>query len=120
MRGNIRDYLKKHGHFNAQNVSDGLNSIVRGWLNYYDIGGVSYAAMSKRRLRYYLNNRLYRYYRRKSQRKCQLYGQNAFETLVSLYGLIDPTKYARKTDMLVNALDEFYREAVCGKTARAD
>ncbi len=120
VRGNIRDYLKSHGHFDAQKVSDGLNSIVRGWLNYYDVEGVSYAAMSKRRLRYYLNNRLYRYYRRKSQRRCKLYGTNAFETLVNQYGLIDPTRYARRADSLVNTRDEFYRKAVCGKIARAD
>ena len=32
-------------------------------------------------------------YKRKSQRKCRLYGQKAFEVLVERYGLIDPTKY---------------------------
>ncbi len=31
--------------------------------------------------------------RKKSQRKSKLYGYRAFEKLVNLYGLIDPTKY---------------------------
>jgi len=33
------------------------------------------------------------YYNRKSQRRSRLYGTQAFELLVSKYGLIDPTKY---------------------------
>jgi group II intron reverse transcriptase/maturase len=94
IRDKIKDYLKTHGHFKAQDVATGLNPIIRGWLNYFEIKGVSYPAMSKRRLRAYLNNSLYRYYNRKSQRKCRLYRHNAFEVLVTRFGLIDPTKYA--------------------------
>lgn len=94
LRGNINAYLKSHGHSNAKTVATELNSMVRGWLNYYIITGVSYTAMSKRRLRFYLSRRIHRYYNRKSQRKCKLYGQDAFGTLVKHYGLIDPTKYA--------------------------
>lgn len=94
IRGKVGDYLKTHGHYKAKDVAAGLNTIVRGWLNYFEIKGVSYPAMSKRRLRLYLSNSLYRYYNRKSQRKCRLYGQKAFEVLVSKYGLIDPSKFA--------------------------
>jgi RNA-directed DNA polymerase len=94
IRDKVRDYLKTHGHYKAQDVASGLNPIIRGWLNYFEIKGVSYPAMSKRRLRAYLNNSLYRYYQRKSQRKCRLYRHNAFEVLVTRFGLIDPTKYA--------------------------
>lgn len=94
VRGKVGDYLKTHGHYKAKDVVTGLNSIMRGWLNYYDIKGVSYPSMSKRRLRFYLSNRLNRYYNRKSQRKSRLYGHKAFEDLVSKYGLIDPSKYA--------------------------
>lgn len=93
IRDKVKDYLGKHGHCKAQDVADGLNSIMRGWLNYFNIIGVSYPAMSKRRLRVYLLNSLYRYYNRKSQRKSRLYGHMAFEVLTSKYGLIDPTKY---------------------------
>ena len=94
IRDKVEEYLKTHGHFNARAVVAGLNPILRGWLNYFDIKGISYPAMSKRRLRFYLYNSLNRYYHRKSQRKCRLYGHNAFEVLTTKFGLIDPTKYA--------------------------
>jgi RNA-directed DNA polymerase len=94
IRGKVRDYLKTHGHYKAKDVATGLNSIVRGWLDFFEIKGVSYPAMSKRRLRFYLYNSLNRYYNRKSQRKSRLYGQKAFEVLVTKFGLIDPSKYA--------------------------
>jgi RNA-directed DNA polymerase len=94
IRDRLKDFLGSHGHSKAQDVASGLNLIMRGWLNYFDVEGVSYPAMSKRRLRFYLYNRLYRYYNRKSQRKCRLYGHNAFDVLVTKFGLIDPSKYA--------------------------
>lgn len=94
IRGKVREYLKTHGHCKSQDVATGLNTIMRGWLNYFEIKGVSYPAMSKRKLRDYLYDRLYRYYKRKSQRKCRLYRQKAFEVLVARYGLINPTNYA--------------------------
>lgn len=92
VRDKIKAYLKVHGHCTAQEIANGLNLIVRGWLNYYDVRGVSYPAASNRKLRFYLSERIYRYYNRKSQRKCRLYGQNAFEVLTTKFGLIDPCK----------------------------
>jgi len=94
VRDKVKEYLRTHGHYKAEDVASGLNSIIRGWLNYFCIPGVSYPAMSKRRLRAYLSMRLYRYYSRKSQRKSRLYRQKAFEVLVTKFGLIDPTNYA--------------------------
>jgi len=94
IRDKIKGFLKTHGHSKVQDVVSGLNSRTRGWLNYFEIQGVSYPAMSKRRLRFYMYNSINRYYKRKSQRKCRLYGHNAFEVLTTTYGLIDPTKYA--------------------------
>jgi RNA-directed DNA polymerase len=93
IREKIHIFLRESGHFRPSLVAEGLNAIIRGWLNYYDIPGVSYPAMSKRRLRHYLLERLNRYYNRKSQRRSRLYGQQAFELLVLKHGLIDPTKY---------------------------
>jgi len=94
VRDKVKEYLSTHGHCNPHDMVAGLNMILRGWLNYFAIKGVSYPIWSKRRLRYYLSGRLVRYYRRKSQRKSRLFGQNAFEVLTTRYGLIDPTKYA--------------------------
>jgi group II intron reverse transcriptase/maturase len=96
IRDKVREYLKTRGHYNAMELSKGLNTIIRGWLNYFEIEGVSYPSMSKRRLRDYLYDRLNRYYKRKSQRKCKLYRQKAFEVLVNDYGLINPMKFAKK------------------------
>ncbi len=94
IREKIRTYLSKHGHSRAKGIAEGLNAIIRGWLNYFEINGVSYTMMSKRRLRYYLFTKLGRYYQRKSQRKSRLYGQKAFEVLVNRFNLIDPSKYS--------------------------
>ncbi len=94
IREKIHHYLRANGYYSAEQITDGLNSIIRGWLNYFEIPKVSYPKMSKRRLRYYLTTSLYRYYNRKSQRKSRFYGQKAFEVLTSRYGLIDPIKYS--------------------------
>ena len=93
IREKIREKLRRCGHYPPQQVARELNTIIRGWLNYFDIPKVSYSAMSKRSLRHYLIEKLNRYYNRKSQRRSRLYGQQAFELLVHKYGLIDPTKY---------------------------
>lgn len=93
IRDKVKEYLLTHGHYKADAIADGLNTILRGWLNYFSITGVCYPAMSKRRLRVYLINRLYRYYNRKSQRDSRLYGLKAFEILTAKFGLIDPSKY---------------------------
>lgn len=89
----LKEFLRHSGHFNPKQVAKGLNTMLRGWLNYFDIPKVSYPAMSKRDLRHYLVESLYRYYNRKSQRRSRLYGTQAFELLVSKFGLIDPSKY---------------------------
>lgn len=92
VRRKISDYLATHGHCSGNVIAQELNVIIKGWLNYFDIKEVSYMAMSRRRLRHYLLDKLRRFYRRKSQRKSSLHGQQAFEKLVRDYGLIDPTK----------------------------
>jgi RNA-directed DNA polymerase len=94
IREKVDSFLDKSGHFGPSKVAAGLNEMLRGWLNYYDVPGVSYPAMGKRKLRYYLHDRLNRYYNRKSQRRSRLYGQKAFELLVYKYGLIDPATYS--------------------------
>ena len=99
IREKLKEYLGRSGHFNPKEVAKGLNSILRGWLNYFEIPKVSYPAMSKGAIRYYLTESLYRYYNRKSQRRSRLYGTQAFEILVHKYGLIDPTKYKVRSSL---------------------
>ena len=98
----ISEYLRNSGHKPPQLVAKELNAITRGWINYFTIKKVTYPSKSKRNLRYYLSQKLIRYYQRKSQRKCKLYNQGAFEVLVKKYGLIDPAQYAPGRQ-LVNA-----------------
>jgi RNA-directed DNA polymerase len=92
VRENIKAYLKNYGHHDPKTVAYRLNYIIRGWINYFDIPGINYPGKAKRKLRWYLVEKLYRYYRRKSQRKCKLHRKGAFEVLVSKYGLINPCK----------------------------
>jgi len=89
----IRDQLHSSLHFAPERLSVALNKIIRPWLNYFEIKEVSYTAGARRRIKYYLNTSLYRYYNRKSQRKSSLYGSQAMAKLVLKYNLIDPTKY---------------------------
>ena len=93
LRNRINEFLKKSGHFPPERLTFELNMKLRGWLNYFSIKRVSYPAMSKRKLRWYLSDRINRYYGRKSQRKSKLHNRGAFEILVNQYGLIDPSKY---------------------------
>ena len=117
LKEKIREKLHSSLHYSPEKLVKALNKMLRGWLNYFEIKGVSYPACAKREIRHYLSTSLYRYYNRKSQRKSRLYGQQAMEILVKKYGLIDPTKYLTN-DILLEDIDELYREAVCGKTAR--
>ncbi len=87
------DYLRYNGKKNPYAVSKGLNSIIRGWINYIDIPGISNTKSAKFKLENYLWDRLRRYYKRKGQRKSKLYSRGAFEVLVRKYGLIDPLIY---------------------------
>jgi len=94
IREKIREKLQKCGHHKPQQVAQELNTIIKGWLNYFEIPNVSYAAMSKRSLRHYLILKLNRYYHRKSQRRSRHSGQQAFDLLVNKYQLIDPIKHS--------------------------
>lgn len=90
IRQKLNHKLKSIGHYPAPQVVSELNPIIRGWMNYYRIEKVSYTQVAFKNLEDYLRNRLTRYYNRKSQRKSNLYGQQAFDLLVKEYGLVKP------------------------------
>ena len=92
VREKIAECLRRNGYAAPQELSDELNKIIRGWSNYFRISGVSYPKKAQRDLRYYLIERLTRYYYQKSQRQSKLCRQGAFDVLVAKYGLIDPSK----------------------------
>lgn len=85
--------LKKHIHYPPELLIRDINAIERGWINYFSIKGISYPKVALKEIRFYLSQRLRRYFKRKSQRRCKLYNHGDFEWLVKQYGLIDPTKY---------------------------
>ena len=93
IREKIGASLQQMGHYKVEALVSELNAILRGWLNYFEIKGVSYSFIAKRKLNYYLRVRLNNYFNRKSQRKSRLYRKQAFELLVSRCGLIDPLRY---------------------------
>lgn len=97
IRQKIGSSLRQWGHYKVETLVSELNAILRGWLNHYDIKGVSYSFVAKRALNYYLRTRLVKYFSRKSQRKSRLYRKQAFELLVSRSGLIDPIRYQPAT-----------------------
>ena len=97
IRDKIGTALKNMGHYKPEELVQDLNAILRGWLNYFEIKGVSYPFVAKRTLSYYLRMRLMKYFNRKSQRKSRLYRTQAFELLVRKYGLIDPIAYSPAT-----------------------
>lgn len=90
IRQKVNTKLKSISHYPAPKVVTELNPIIRGWMNYYKMDKVSYTQVAFKKLDDYLRNRLYRFYNRKSQRKSNLYGQQAFDMLVKEYGLIKP------------------------------
>lgn len=97
VRDKIGEALKHMGHCAPKILVKELNAILRGWINYLYIKGVSYPFVAKRALNYYLRHRLLRYFNRKSQRKSRLYRKQAFEILVNKFGLIDPIKSSPAT-----------------------
>lgn len=110
IRRNLGMALKQMGHYKPKDLVSELNAKIRGWLDSYDIPGVSYPYTAKLKLNFYLRTRLSRYFNRKSQRKSRLYRQQAFELLVNKFGLIDPLTY-RPTTHSVNAPDERLQES---------
>ena len=97
IREKIGATLQQMGHYKVEVMVSELNAIIRGWLNYFEIDGVSYSSAAKRKLNYYLRARLKQYFNRKSQRKSRLYRKQAFALLVSKFGLIDPLRYQPTT-----------------------
>lgn len=90
IRQKINARLKVIGHLQAELIPWELNPIIRGWMNYYKIDKVSYTQVAFKKLDDYLRVRLYRYYNRKSQRRSNLHGQQAYELLTRKHGLIAP------------------------------
>jgi len=92
--GKIRTYLRIRSHLPINSIIPEVNSLLRGWINYYGIKGVSHMYRVLGKLRWMLDYRFYRFFRDKSQCGSRSFRQGAYVKLVSRYGLIDLTKIA--------------------------
>lgn len=90
---NIREELVIYRNRNAEDTVKMLNFKLRGWLNYFTIGGVSYTGITRRKLRMYLRERLFRHQRRKSQRYRYAHCRGTFKKWVEKHHLVDPESY---------------------------
>lgn len=117
IRQKINTQLKRMGHYSPEWLVEELNPIIRGWINYFKIDKVSYTQVQLRDLDNYLNTRIYRYYKRKSQRGTNLHGQQAYQMLTQKYGLIRPYKPSIHKPAKASKRNPL-EKAVCGKTAR--
>ncbi len=90
---NIRGELIHYRHRDAEDTVKMLNYRLRGWLNYFAIEGTTYTGITRRKLRMYLRDRLFRFQRRKSQRYNTAYCRGTFWRMILKYGLIDPESY---------------------------
>lgn len=93
IKENLREIFRNKGHLSGEEIAKEINSKLRGWINYFKIDGISYPKVSQRKLRRYLMGKVYKFYRRKSQRRSKLYRKGAYQILVDKYGLIEPTAY---------------------------
>jgi RNA-directed DNA polymerase len=89
----IREELIHYRNRNSKDTVKMLNYKLRGWLNYFSIDGVSYTSITRRKLRMYLRDRLFRHQKRKSQRYRYAYCRGTFRRWVEKHGLVDPESY---------------------------
>lgn len=93
---NIREELIHYRNRKSEDTVKMLNYKLRGWLNYFVIEGITYTGITRRKLRMYLRDRLFRHQKRKSQRYRYAYCRGTFRRWVDAYGLIDPETYGIK------------------------
>lgn len=93
----LKEYLKPRVGVIEPILVNGINEIVRGWLNYFKIPSVSYIKRTSNNIRQYLCIRLSRLYNRKSQKACKSLNQDKYEMLVKRYKLINLYEYASGT-----------------------
>jgi RNA-directed DNA polymerase len=93
VREHIRDYFITNRHKPMPELVQGLNAILRGWMNYFHIPQVSYCRKTFNRLQWHLHKSLYSHFRRKSQRVSKLYRRYGFDGIVKRFGMIDPSKF---------------------------
>jgi RNA-directed DNA polymerase len=96
LREKLREERTRYVMCPGDVIARKLNSILKGWLNYFTIPGVSYTQAARRDIDYYLRESIWRLYRRKSQRHSQMKCRNAYQQLKQKHGLVDVCHYGLK------------------------
>lgn len=91
--GKIREGLINCQNRDAEDTVKWLNPVLKGWLNYFTIPGVSYTGVTRRKLSMYLRDRLYRHQKRKSQRFNYYFCRSTFRRWVEKENLVHPERY---------------------------
>ena len=90
MRQTIKAILRTSLHLEPSVYVRKLNTKLRGWMNYFNMEGVSQMYTSTDRIAGYLGQTIYRMFRRKSQNgKSRHYRQYAYKKFIREHGLID-------------------------------
>jgi group II intron reverse transcriptase/maturase len=89
----IREGLIKYRNRSEKETVKMLNPVLKGWLNYFTIPGVSYTGITRRKLSMYLRDRLYRHQKRKSQRFNYYFCRSTFRRWVEKENLAHPEVY---------------------------
>jgi group II intron reverse transcriptase/maturase len=92
----LRELFGEYRYLGPLEFARMLNEKVRGWTNYFNIPGVSHPFQSFERLRWYIDKKLSKFYRRKSQRGSTVYRRLGLEGFVKEFGLIDPLLTLRR------------------------
>jgi len=93
LRSKIKSTLLCNRQRNAKIAVDQLNPLLRGWLNYFTMAGVSYTKLSRRKIKIYLRDRLFRHQKRKSQRYRYAHCRGTLQRWLRDHNLIDPETY---------------------------
>lgn len=92
---NLRTYLNTHRTTNSRWLCRNMNMKIGGWFRYFSVSGVSYPYSSAHRFESYLSFKLYKHFKKKSQRKSHICNQGAYKILVENYGLINVMNWVK-------------------------
>lgn len=85
----LRIIFQYKQHYSIVSLVDILNPIIRGWKNYFTIPGVSYPSSANQKLSSYIDMKLAKFFKKKSQRRGKLYSRIGYAGVIKRYGLLN-------------------------------